>query len=216
MPYQPKMDILDRFWPDPSFRKPIGDLLNLTPTQMETLRGLTDKSFELSGDAAKQFGLDATDFSLALTLLRTLYIGAREEGEAAVLEQLTQLAASRTDADARALATNLAAKRKEFGALLELRPEVERRARLAAIQRAGMAALEEAALFVDLRIVDGGDWKMVPVVLARLNFDEPIQVGASSVTFQIPDAALSSLIEQLERAQKTAEDARKRLEDQML
>jgi hypothetical protein len=211
------MEVLETYWSDASFRASAGNLLSLTPAQMETLRQLTDKSFEVSSDAAKQFDLNPTDFRFALIFLRALYVGAREEGEAAILDQLGRLAASRTDSEARALANNLESKRKEFSALLELRPQVELNTRRAAVQRYGMAALQDVNFFVDLRIAeDGTDWKVVPVVLARLNFDEPIQPGSNSVTFQIPDAVLATLRQQLEGAQKTADDARKRLGDQML
>jgi hypothetical protein len=211
------MEILDTYWSDPTFRKSAGDLLRLTPAQMQALRNLTDKTFEVPGDVGTQFGLDPAEFRFALILLRALYVGARDEGESAILDQLGRLAATRTDSEATTLANNLESKRREFAALLEFRPQVELNARRGAVQRSGMAALEDVNFYVDLRIADdGADWKVVPVILARLNFDEPVQVGANSVTFQIPDAILATLKQQLDRAQMAADDARKRLGDQVL
>ena len=57
-----------------------------------------------------------------------------------------------------------------------------------------LPTIEQAGFSLDLRAIRDGDrFKLVPVVIARLGFDEPT-AGGLTVVFQIPDEAIEELL----------------------
>ncbi len=212
---------LDVLWRDEAFRSALADLLSLPPSLLTRLRQLTSGSFDLPSGTAAEFQLDESRFNRALAAARTLYQTAREEGdpEVAVVAELRRIASASTDPKAKELALSLDAKRDLLLELLAARPAYDRDQRRDLVQRLALPALEEVGFFVDLRTTRDpatNEVKLVPVVLARLGFDEPIQAGGGALSFQVPDSALAALRNQLDQLGKTLDDVRSRLTEQLL
>lgn len=95
-----------------------------------------------------------------------------------------------------------------FSDLPELDGEERRRAAIAVAP-----TVVDAHLYGDLRVVHHGpveDWKLVPVVVARLEFDEPV-AGQQALFIQLTEESLADLKREVERAEATLRSIRDRL-----
>ena len=95
-----------------------------------------------------------------------------------------------------------------FSDLPELDREEQRRAAIAIAP-----TVVDAHLYGDLRVVHHGpveDWKLVPVVVARLEFDEPV-AGQQALFIQLTEESLADLKREIERAETTLRSIRDRL-----
>ncbi len=78
--------------------------------------------------------------------------------------------------------------------------------------------LVDTRLYCDLRVIyhaPGIDWGLVPVVVARLGFDEPV-AGQQALFVQLTEESLAELKQQVERVEKTLQAIRDRLGDQIV
>ena len=73
-------------------------------------------------------------------------------------------------------------------------------------------------LYSDLRVISeapGIDWALVPVVVARLEFDEPV-AGQQALFIQLTEESFADLKRQVERMEKTLQAIRDRFGDQII
>jgi len=188
---------------------------------MAKLRERTSAGFNLPNEQAKDFTLASDAFALALAMLSVLYQSGHEEGQSpsAVLEQVRRIVSASREPEAKTLATDLESKRDDLLNLLAERPEYNRNQRIESVQRVAFPALADAHFWIDLRVTgegQGNEVKLVPVVLARFRFDEPLSSAADSIAFQLPDSALSLLRDQLTRLEKRMSEVQKRLASELL
>ena len=76
----------------------------------------------------------------------------------------------------------------------------------------------DTRLYSDLRVIhqaSGLDWALVPVVVARLGFDEPV-AGQQALFVQLTEESLAELKQQVERVEKTLQAIRDRLGNQII
>ena len=95
-----------------------------------------------------------------------------------------------------------------FSDLPELDGEERRKAAIAVAP-----TVVDAHLYGDLRVVHHGpveDWKLVPVVVARLEFDEPV-AGQQALFIQLTEESLADLKREVERAEAALRGIRDRL-----
>jgi hypothetical protein len=212
-------DRLRVYWRQSGFRLALADLITLPPGQMAALQKLTTRSFEVPSAAADDFGMDQRRFSLMTAALRTLYRITSDEGTQAspVLNEIRKLAAAMDDPRMKTVVVALDTQAQAIQQLLSPRSEYDRARQRDSVQRQALPALEDVSFWVDLRATgEGSQLKLVPVVLARLSFDEPIQAGAGDIAFQIPDSVLATLREQIRQLEAQVVDIRKQLGDQIL
>jgi hypothetical protein len=111
------------------------------------------------------------------------------------------------------------AKRQALRNLIDERPAYERRLERRAAQAAALPSLEEFSLFLDYRVLEGETEgslkKLVPVVLARLTFDEPLQ-GSDVVAFQISDEFLETMAEEIARIRSLLEKMQGEFQERLL
>jgi hypothetical protein len=72
--------------------------------------------------------------------------------------------------------------------------------------------------YSDLRVISeapGIDWALVPVVVARLEFDEPV-AGQEALFIQLTEESFAELKRQIERMEKTLQAIRDRFGDQII
>ena len=103
---------------------------------------------------------------------------------------------------------------ERFSSLLSPLPRLEAQdVRNTAISLA--PTIVNTQLYSDLRVigeVPGGDWALVPVVVARIEFDEAI-AGQQALFVQLTEDSLTQLKQNLEQAETTLRDIRDRFGD---
>ena len=95
-----------------------------------------------------------------------------------------------------------------FSELPELDREENRKAAIAVAP-----TVVDAHLYGDLRVMHHGpveDWKLVPVVVARLGFDEPV-AGQQALFIQLTEESLADLKREIEQAEAALRGIRDRL-----
>ena len=210
---------LSLYWADPAFRSGVSKILSLSGSDLVHLRSLTEESFESTNlrDFEQRFSSD--DLRLISFVLQTLYLESQAAGSPEqVVQQLQELTSKDgSDASARKASLDLQEKRDAFGQLLTERPRFQRRLERRAAQEAAFPSLERLFLFLDYRVVEDSPElpaKLVPVIMARLSLDEPIQ-KSDTIAFQISDDLLSSLSDEIQRIRKLLQRTQKQLGDSL-
>lgn len=105
---------------------------------------------------------------------------------------------------------------EHFSRFFSALPNLEREdLRIAAIAVA--PTLVESRLYSDLRVVSHGsvvDWELVPVVVARLGFDENV-AGQQALFIQLTEESLADLKREIERAEHALRAIHDRLGDRI-
>jgi hypothetical protein len=213
---QYRFNRLASLWALSDFRQSIGAVVALEAETHLLLRRLTDADFAVSDAAA--LDVDPTELANVLAASRELY-DSTLDGAAAedVLDELTQLAAINGADLPPNFQDQLAARRSSLLVLLSPRDEYNRRQWRETVQRSGQAALDGVSLFVDLRPTTiSGSSRLVPVILARLEFDEPIQTLSRAVVFQVSDSGLKELRAAMERLDQALADITSTHKDSLL
>ena len=89
------------------------------------------------------------------------------------------------------------------------------------MRRAAIAVaptLSDVRLYSDLRVISHGpaaEWELVPVVVARLGFDENV-AGQQALFIQLTEESLAELKREVERAEVALRAIRDRLGEPML
>jgi len=210
---------LRTLWSVQSFRRTVAQLAQLSSEQLNQLRARTDGGFEL--DDADQVVPDvspADSVQLVAALSELYEPRLRGTTPDQVLDELQGLAKRESRDLPHDFSEILARQRPALLTLLSPRPEYDRTNWREITQRSGLPALEDVSLFVDLRVttLGGQGSQLVPVVVARLEFDEPISSAGLSIAFQVPDSALTVLREALERLQVAVDEMNTTFGDHML
>ena len=184
------MTAFRELWDIPSFRRSFRDLATVDGDLMELAQRAA------RGDAgAEDDGLGderAQEFRNAQAVLETLRRIFETEGRVELLEDLIEVAGD----EGRFVATQL-------DAFLSEEPE---RAEERLVQRAQYGVLPVAtglSAHVDFRTMRGAEDRtlLVPVIVLRLDFDEPIAGGSDAVVFQLPDEGFAEFASVLKRAE---------------
>jgi hypothetical protein len=197
----PPMPIVDSLWDAASFRSAVKDLLSLSASELEQLRTLTQAGFDIPPN--QNFGLSQQRFALAIAAASALYTLQRNETQD-VVGELDELVARSPDEFGD---TDFSSRWEALRRLIATRPEMEEKRQLRAIEHSMLPALEVFGLSLDVRVweaAEGAELRLVPVILARLQFDEPVQSG-DVVTFQLSPAELDSLQDELDNARRLLE-----------
>jgi len=198
---------IEDVWSDPVFRRAVRDLLSLDAAQQDRLLSLTEEGFRLEGSPAESFRMSSDQYIFMLGALRSLHSATVEFGLAAVSADVLELMEASRDEFSDVEAETA---RATLDKLLQPRPKLDEQLKRGRIQRATYPALVDASLMVDLRpSFDGDEAKLVPVVSARLTFDEPIASSGLVLSFQVPDEALAELRRELGGADELIERLRK-------
>ena len=106
---------------------------------------------------------------------------------------------------------------ERFSSLLSPLPRLEAQdVRSTAIALA--PTMVNTQLYSDLRVISeapGIKWALVPVVVARLEFDEPV-AGQQALFIQLTEESFADLKRQVERMEKTLQAIRERFGDQII
>jgi hypothetical protein len=201
---------LTSFWAYESFRRAVRDLLSLSETQLQRLRELTLTGFTLEAtpELAERLGISVDSLGLSVAATEALYIESRSVGIDAVVRELERLI--QTTEEFQEGGIEVQKKLQALADLLKPRPEYDEQARREAAEHAVFPVLEGSYFTVDLRLnraPDGG-FDLVPVVIARLWFDEEVQ-GGDAISFQFPPGDLEVLSEQVASLEKTLESLRR-------
>jgi len=197
---------LSVLWQDATFRAAIGRLIELSEPELSELDRLTQDDLVLPADVKSNFQIDPSELEFAFLALRTMYEIARDEAGSprSLLDELVGLAHRGSDSASVAISQKLEAKRPIIEELIRIRPAHERLAKRRSAQTDALPSLDRTKLTVDLRLVDMGEdgRRLVPVVLARLFFDETLN-GNPTVTFQLTDESLKQLEQELRAVRAT-------------
>lgn len=179
-----------------TFRRALRDLLNLSPGD---LRALAEIEFDDMDSVAEAFaGLDLlSDDTEAPPAALFLRLNSDESPEAFVRE-IRQLAADHPEFED----VDFSAIEESLLAFLVPGKDTRRNLHIRKMQHSVFPTMESAELTVDLRVVHSEDGKtrLVPVVVARMWFDEPVLTSNAAISFQIDEKVLTRLKEAVDRA----------------
>ena len=197
--YRKEMSEVARFWDDPIFRRSVKKLVSLESEQLAALTDLTSKGFAVPSSNIEALGLKDSEATLVLAALRTIYRSGQDSGYSGEqsLSEIEWLLETPTDQPSVEITDN---NRKGLVELFAPRPGLEHDRQRQLVQAGALPVLDDSWFFVDLRALEDqeGTVRFVPVVLARLFFDEPIAGGV--IAFQLTAEGLRELKERVERA----------------
>lgn len=202
-----------------SFRDAVRALLSLDDGQMEVLVQATrgeqgfDPSDATAGPVGQALGPAAEQLSLILSVCGFLYETARSRGlsSEAIVAELGEMA--------QALGIEaFEQKRAMLLRLFEPNESYDRRRQATRAASLGLPVLENAYFFCDLRGVSnaagGGVAGFVPLVIARLEMDEPI-AGQDAIVIQLTESGLADLEAKLRSARELLDSIKSELEGKL-
>lgn len=210
------MTRLPLYWADPAFRAALYKLLSFSDEELAKLRHLTAESFELRESKGLSVDLNEDQLRLVGAALETMYLESRAIGSPARVIETLQESTGQNVSYASEIRSFLESSEKQ-SALIDLlseRPDYERRLERRVAQEAALPSLERLNFFLDYRVIEDGSQeipgKLVPVIVARLTLDEPIQ-GSDAVTFQISDERLLYMTQEIQRIRALIQTMQKNL-----
>lgn len=194
---------------DPWFREGIRILFALTADQMSALFTDTNADFEARADGEAAIGLEPRDYRFALAALEYIYTKARDKGltPQETAKTLIGVIGAESDEGEQQNETQLLA---NLVNLFQPRPAFE-------FQRAQshiVKVLAAVSLALDLRAVETTPDQpalFVPVILARLEFDE-----GPPVVFQMTDSLYDELLDEISHYRELLAQTTRQLGDQIL
>lgn len=213
---QPLASHLTLVWIDDSFRHAIHGLLSQDPDRLHRLRTLTETTMDVPQEHASEFDLSIPEFELMTSALAYLYRLSREHPDGAdqVLHELKLLVESTPEEFSD---VNFPTVQDELSTLLVPRPELDLQHQIEQLKRAVFPALERWGFSLDMRVsTDLRDdrLQLVPVLCARIAFDETIQAG-DAISFQLSESQLQDLEEEISRIKSVIEQAKSALADHL-
>jgi hypothetical protein len=193
---------LDQLWLSAAFQRAVRELLLVPPETLASLHDSDTRSEEPPGNLTRNVGAGAT------AAHQTLYTLARDHTARDVVDRLVELAPDLGLTENKDLRVALLD-------ALQFDPEKERRVAFEDAEQEFMPMLTRVQSYLDLRAVSppsehdeqdlGERVELLPVLIARLTFDEPIG-GSESITIQVPWRHIAALLEQIPalRAQRAA------------
>lgn len=206
------MQPLIALWEDsPAFRSALRSLLSLNVDGLEAVRQATQTDFRRSAQKLADedaVGLSSEELPAAIAALETVYgIQAAVNGTP---QQTVDVILGLIETPDGVGGGGIAEKAEALIRLFEQRPDFDKRERRESAQRLFFPVLETSSFGLDLRVVDfDGDNVLVPVVVARLSFDEAVQAGAA-ISFQFTDRSLIDLELEIQRIKQLIEEAQRR------
>lgn len=193
---------------DPYFKRTVREILELESGQLKELASLASSGFALTPESASILGLN--EFPLTVGALRTMYRSAKghDDGPAGIIRELQDLVGSEEST------RDLRPDWEALEDLLQRKPEADRAVSYETTQRSFFPVLEYSKFTVDMRVSDEDEDAMVPVVLARFEFDESIQVG-DAISFQLTDASFEVLESEIERIRELRRKVESVFEDKI-
>jgi hypothetical protein len=201
-----------------SFRESLRSLLVLEPDQLTRLRELTetDTGFEPTDELIRRLrevlGITERDSASILSVCHYLYDCAQEGQNAeALVRELGEVSGELKIG-------GFPAKQDHLKRLFSPNEAYDRRAMARQIGEAALPVLERTWLYCDLRAVGARSTteapRYVPVIVARLRFDEPI-AGQEAISFQMSEEALGNLALDVERIRELMGKIRLDLKDKL-
>ena len=201
-----------------SFRESLRALLSLTPEQLDRLAaaGETENGLEPTDQLIRglheALGISEKDIASVLTVSSFLHDGLREaENAEGLVRQLGEIA---TDLGI----TDLPSKQDALKRLFRRNEAYDRRTIRRRTAEAALPVLESVWLYCDLRAVAAEPTaeapRYVPVIMARLKFDETI-AGQEAIFFQMTEEALDRLASDVQRTRELIEKIKLDLRDKL-
>ncbi len=201
-------------WADPSFRRAMSALVSLDVDQLSRLGKVLQAGFSDEREVVARVEIgQSQSHGIGLLVAGVTYlqtVRAEEDLSAdQLLAWLREVSATATEDTAVAgMSVHIEQKREALIHLLEQEPKPEGMFRRARVQHSVLPTLEAMELSLDYRVdtpMDNPDAAgLVPVIIARASFDEPVSSGRSTV-FQIPDEVLRGILEEVERVRRVEE-----------
>lgn len=187
------MTAVQDLWNVESFRSALRMLLTAPADVLEELAALED--LELAPERVPP-DTAASDWRRALAALKTLYRIAREEGQDAVVADVASSLRSSPDADAAPPRLDMLPR------LIAPRTAFERRQAYLTARTMALPQVTDVRVTVDFHLVDvpltsdSSSPELVPVLSARLDFDEHI-FGSDSLTVALTEDSFRKLRAQI-------------------
>jgi hypothetical protein len=191
-----------------SFRESLRALLALTPEQLDRFAaaGQTENGFEPTDQLIRALhqalGISEKDIGSALTICSFLYDGLRDARNAeGLVRELGEIATELG-------ITDVPSKEDALNRLFRRNEAYDRRTMRRRTAEAALPVLESVWLYCDLRAVPSEPQaeapRYVPVITARLKFDETI-AGQDGIFFQMTEEALDRLASDVQRTRELIE-----------
>ena len=201
-----------------SFRESLRALLTLTPEQLRGVAAAaeTESGFEPTDQIIRglheALGISEKDIGNALAVCSFLYDGLREaEDPEGLVRELGDIAPGLGIAD-------LPSKRDALRHVFRRNEAYDRRTIRRRTAESVLPVLESVWLCCDLRAVPSEPTahapRYVPVIMARLGFDEPI-AGQEAIFFQMTEEALAKLTSDVQRTREFIEKIKLDLRDKL-
>ena len=201
-----------------SFRESLRALLTLTPDQLHRVAAAaeSENGFEPTDQLIRglheALGISEKDSASVLAVCSFLYEGLREAGNAeGLVRELAEIATELGIAD-------LPSKQDALKDLFRRNEAYDRRTMRRRTAESVLPVLESVWLYCDLRAVAAEPTaeapRYVPVVVARLKFDEPI-AGQEAIFFQMTEEALAKLTSDVQRTRELIERIKVDLRDKL-
>jgi len=191
-------------WRITSFRRAVGALLDLDEATVSELR--QRRAADPGSSPPPGLQVDEAIWKDAVAALGALYDLAAGLGVSSVVTELAELMGLDPQSDSRMklLLTWLQPTRHDSETQSALRA-----------QASFLPVLTSASATVDFRtteVANEGDLKLVPVLVVRVNFDEPVS-GSEAIVFQVNPAGLNEVIQKLQEALTQADTLTAQLPD---
>jgi len=201
-----------------SFRESLRALLALTPEELDRFAaaGETENGFEPTDQLIRglheALGISEKDIGNALAVCSFLYEGVREAPNAeGLVGELAELATELG-------ITDFPPKQDALKHLFRRNEAYDRRTMRRRTAESVLPVLETVWLYCDLRAVPSEPTadapRYVPVIMARLKFDEPI-AGQEGIFFQMTEEALIKLASDVQRTRELIERIKVDLRDKL-
>ena len=207
-------DALGRVIGNSSFRRDAALFLSLPKSSVDKLADLVEShgTFDVPSSDVSKFEQDCNienqgrQVLTAARLIRSAIrrIGQTDERHRSLVSFAARMAADPFDPE-------------DFSRFFSELPELDREERRKATIAVGPTVVD-AHLYSDLRVMHHGpveDWKLVPVIVARLEFDESV-AGQEALFIQLTEDSLADLKREIEQAETTLRGIRNRLGEHVL
>jgi hypothetical protein len=190
------LSALTSLWRYASFQQAATKLVQLPSDALADYADASENSFEIDARLVAKYKLEPLDAELAESAARAIYeTTSRAEIRPSpdeVVAELEEVTATQLDDDSR----------EQLIRLFRPRPGYDQRRITELTSRSVMPVLDSVGASIDIRAVYHGDRvtgasALVPVILVRFEFDEPVLGGSSSVAFQMPAPFVGRLQEEL-------------------